>query len=250
MLLIHCSLAHSGAWKGLATILGSELEMRAFDMPGHGRSDDLPEGVDMQALCVAQAVDVIGADGPMDIIGHSFGATVALRLAIEHPDLVRSLVMIESVFFAAALADNPELTLHHGALMAGYNLAVKRGDMMEAAREFLREWGDGTPWDLLPEQQRAFLASKIHLIEANNQTVLEDRPGVLERQLIETVTAPGLLIRGEDSSPFVAPIHAAIQRRMADCESISIEGAAHMAPITHPKETAAAIRSFLERVPV
>lgn len=41
---------------------------------------------------------------PVDVIGHSFGATVALRLALERPELVRSLVLVEPVLFAAAKA--------------------------------------------------------------------------------------------------------------------------------------------------
>lgn len=248
-LLIHCSLAHSGAWNGLAKLFEDQLDMRAFDLPGHGKSDEWPPDQDMQALSVAMAADVIGRDGPMDIIGHSFGATVALRLAIEHPDLVRSLVMIESVFVAAALADQPDLAKSHAHLMAGYVEAVKRGDRQAAAREFMAEWGDGRPWESLPEAQRAFLADRIHLIEANDATVMRDLPQVLERGLIEQVEAPALLIRGAESSGFVGPIHAAIVRRMKTARDVAIEGAGHMVPITHPKAVAAEITAFLAEVP-
>jgi lipase len=61
---------------------------------------------------MAMAVDLLQdqAQGqPVDVIGHSFGGTVALRLAVERPDLVRSLVLIEPVFVAALLADRPDL---------------------------------------------------------------------------------------------------------------------------------------------
>ncbi|MEZ5715768.1 MAG: alpha/beta hydrolase [Paracoccaceae bacterium] len=248
-LLIHCSLAHSGAWNGVAARLGERLAMTAFDLPGHGRSDDWPGTRDMQEMSTAMAADLVGGDGPMDIIGHSFGATVALRLAIEHPEMVRSLVIIESVFIAAAMADDPGLMDRHAHLMAEYDAAVKRGDTATAAREFMREWGDGRPWEALPEAQRAFLADRIHLIEANNATVLLDTPGILKNRRIEAVTAPALLIRGAETSPLVAPIHAAIAARMQRAESLSIPGAGHMVPITHPGETADAIGAFLDTVP-
>ena len=50
---------------------------------------------------------------------------------------------------------------------------------------------------------------------------------------------PALLIRGAESSVYVKPIHDAIARRLKDARNIAVEGAGHMAPITHPKEVAA-----------
>ncbi|MDU8927278.1 alpha/beta hydrolase [Alisedimentitalea sp. MJ-SS2] len=248
-LLIHCSLAHSGAWKGVAGLLADQLHMRAFDLPGHGRSDDWPGDVDVQELATAMAADLVGSEGPMDIIGHSFGATVALRLAIEHPAMVRSLVLIESVMVAAALADDEVGASQHLADMAGYADAVARGDREAAAREFMKEWGDGTPWEKLPEAQKAFLVNRIHLIEANDETVMKDQPRILARKLIEQVKVPVLLIRGAQSSPIVAPIHAAIYRRLPQAHSLSIEGAGHMVPMSHPEAVAREIAGFLEAVP-
>nr|WP_322864987.1 alpha/beta fold hydrolase [Aquicoccus sp. G2-2]MEA1112208.1 alpha/beta fold hydrolase [Aquicoccus sp. G2-2] len=190
-------MAHSGAWKGVAAQLGGSLHMRAFDLPGHGRSGPWTGERDMCALSTAMAADMVGADGPMDVIGHSFGAVVALSLAIEQPALVRSLVIIESVFVAAALADDPELAARYGQKMKPYTDALERGDKEAAAREFLRDWGDGTPWEALPAEQRAAMAAQIHLIAANSPSVLEDRPGLVENRLIETVKVPVLLIRGQ-----------------------------------------------------
>jgi pimeloyl-ACP methyl ester carboxylesterase len=248
-LLIHCSLAHSGAWKGVAAQLGGSLHMRAFDLPGHGRSGPWTGERDMCALSTAMAADMVGADGPMDVIGHSFGAVVALSLAIEQPALVRSLVIIESVFVAAALADDPELAARYGQKMKPYTDALERGDKEAAAREFLRDWGDGTPWEALPAEQRAAMAAQIHLIAANSPSVLEDRPGLVKNRLIETVKVPVLLIRGAKSPPIMQPVHAAIARRLPNARSIAIPGAAHMAPITHPGPVADAIAGFLESVP-
>lgn len=248
-LLIHCSLAHSGAWNGVADELKQQLHMTAFDLPGHGRSDEWDSARDMQEMCVAMAADVIGHGGPVDVIGHSFGATVALRLAIEHPELVRSLVLIENVMVAAAIADDPELAQAQSEAMSEYQDAVERQDQVAAARAFMREWGDGTPWNRMPKPQQAFLADRIHLIAANNATVLLDQPGILEKRRIEGVEAPSLLIRGAESAPIVEKIHAAIARRLPNAESLAIEGGGHMVPITHPEATAGHIAQFLKRVP-
>jgi pimeloyl-ACP methyl ester carboxylesterase len=59
------------------------------DLPGHGASSPLP------APTLAGFADVLAEilDGPVDVLGHSLGRVVALRLAERHPSLVRSLVL-------------------------------------------------------------------------------------------------------------------------------------------------------------
>ena len=95
-ILLHCSLAHSGAWVGLAEEMSPDLRMTAFDLPGHGRSADWDGVADYQYLSTQIAASFITE--PVDLIGHSFGATVALRLAAEQPQKLRSLTLIEPFF--------------------------------------------------------------------------------------------------------------------------------------------------------
>jgi pimeloyl-ACP methyl ester carboxylesterase len=60
------------------------------DLPGHGASSPLPA-----APTLAGYADALAAvlDGPVDVVGHSMGGTVGLRLAARHPGLVRRLVL-------------------------------------------------------------------------------------------------------------------------------------------------------------
>lgn len=62
------------------------------DLPGHGASSPLP------APTLAGFADVLAEilDGPTDVLGHSLGGVVALRLAERHPSLVRRLVLAAS----------------------------------------------------------------------------------------------------------------------------------------------------------
>src|SRR5437763_16849293 len=58
------------------------------DLPGHGGSSALPE------TTLAGFADVLATllDSPTDVVDHSMGGVVALRLAERHPPLVRRLV--------------------------------------------------------------------------------------------------------------------------------------------------------------
>ena len=98
-----------GAGRGLAAALGDCVTLHAFDLPNHGKSGDWDGTGDMHDTASAMARTVLDdvGDAPIDVIGHSFGATVALRLAVEMPARLRRAALFEPVFFAPAFADNP-----------------------------------------------------------------------------------------------------------------------------------------------
>ena len=185
---------------------------------------------------------------PIDIIGHSFGATIGLRIAIENPELVRSLTMIEPVYFAAALADDPARVAAADRNSGGFDAAFDAGDRMEAARIFNTGWGDGSGWEQTPEKLRQYMADRIHYVPASQPFLRDDNAGLLESGKFARAAMPVLLMDGGTSADMVDAISTSIARRLPNVTRKAIEGAGHMAPITHPQAVAAEIRSFLETV--
>lgn len=248
VLAIHCTIAHAGAWRGLAALMENETTLTAFDMLSHGRSPDWDEQGDFQDRIVQAAEQFL--TGRMDVIGHSFGATVALRLAVAHPEKVRSLTLIEPVYFAVAIRDAPQLVADHDADAAPYVRALAAGDDALGARLFNRMWSEGgTRWPDLPETTRAAMIRGIHVIPFCHPSIYEDRPGMLEPGVLDRVTAPVLLLRGSNTHPVIAAINDGLARRLPDARSLVVEGAGHMLPISHPDETAALLRDLFARAP-
>jgi pimeloyl-ACP methyl ester carboxylesterase len=69
-------------------------------MPGFGGAADLPDetfSMSGYARWVIDLLDVLGVDESVVVLGHSFGGGVSIRLAYDHPDRVRSLVLVNSV---------------------------------------------------------------------------------------------------------------------------------------------------------
>ncbi|GAA1762638.1 MULTISPECIES: alpha/beta hydrolase [Streptomonospora] len=92
---VHGLGGSSSNWTDLMGVLSSEWAGEAPDLPGFGGSPPPPDGdysIDAHAGAVAR---LIGAGRhPVHLIGNSMGAAVAVRLAAERPDLVRSLTLV------------------------------------------------------------------------------------------------------------------------------------------------------------
>jgi pimeloyl-ACP methyl ester carboxylesterase len=97
VLLIHGASANlRELWHPLADDLARDHRVIAFDRPGYGHSTRPRSGAEQlktQALMAAAVLEASG-EGPAIIVGHSLGAGVSLRLALERPDLVSALVLI------------------------------------------------------------------------------------------------------------------------------------------------------------
>lgn len=245
-LLIHCSLAQSGVWGGLAQHLSGALTMTAFDLPGHGRSGEWDGVAEMQGLCARMAADCAG-EGPVDVIGHSFGATVALRVAHLFPARVRRMVLIEPVFFTAVLGGDARLRVLHAAETAAFEDAMEREEHEAAAKAFLGLWGDGTPWARIPEEQRARLAAQMPLIAAAGPALYADVGGLLAPGVLEALPGPSLLIEGSRSPEIIGAINTVLASRLPGAERSIIGGAGHMSPSTHPHAVSTEILRFLRR---
>lgn len=216
-----------------------------MDLPAHGRSPDWDPALDFhdQATAMARAL----FSEPMDLLGHSFGATVALRLAAERPHMVRSLTLIEPVFFAPALADTPQRVHDHDREIAMFTQGMQSGDFESAARGFNRVWGDGTKWADFPQATRDYMIKRIHVVPASAPALFDDRAGLMTPGRLEGITAPCLLIEGDQSPDVVDAVNSALARRLPKVQRAVIKGAGHMAPLTHPDAVAQVLTRFLDQ---
>ncbi|MEM9975967.1 MAG: alpha/beta hydrolase [Pseudomonadota bacterium] len=243
-LLIHCGLGRARAWAGVMEVLAPRLSMTAYDLPGHGRSNPWDRAGNYLSTCIA--VGETFAERPTHIIGHSFGAVTALGVALARPENALSLTLIEPVLFAAAKTSQPGAFADYLERMAPYAKAVAAGNGEAATRAFSHVWG-GATWADTPGPQRRYLTERIYTIEDSVPGLIDDAAGILASGRIEALTVPVHLIRGVESPAIVPAIHEALCARLPKARETVISGAAHMVPITHPREAAAAIKEGLSR---
>lgn len=241
-LLLHCSLGQASAWRGVAKALDHSLAMVAIDLPGHGASDLWDDRADYKAVCVNTAETFL--DQPMDIIGHSFGAAVALRLAQKNPDKVRSLTLIEPVFFAVAFAHQESARAVYDHAHDPFFHAYQSGDLEQATALFTTLWG-GTDWTRIPAPVQKYMVDRINIVAATNDALLKDNAGLAAPGEIEKIKCPTLIVEAGNTVAIMRHITSELERRIPNSKRIVIDGAAHMVPMSHAADLSAHIADLL-----
>jgi pimeloyl-ACP methyl ester carboxylesterase len=88
-------VAHAGA------------EVILYDLRGHGLSERPRTGYQVRdsVADLAALLDALAIDGPVHVVGNSYGGIVALGFAVAHPHRVASMVLIEAHFSVAGWAE-------------------------------------------------------------------------------------------------------------------------------------------------
>ncbi len=238
-LMLHCTLAQGAAWGVVARHLRDRLSMAAPDLLSHGAGPEFDPSRDFhdQATeCAARHLP----DAPCHLIGHSFGATLALRIALDQPDRVKTLTLIEPVLFCAT---NGPGRVAHDAHVADVPPSLARGDTHEAARIFLSLWG-AEDYDAMPAARQTYMTDRIWIPAATEPALLHDTANIMAR--LPQLQTPTLLLQGENSPPVIAEITARLAKDIPNARVQTLASTAHMAPLTHPKDTATAILAFLD----
>lgn len=104
----------SSFYFSLGTFLANAgCDVVCYDLRGHGRSDQTPDGYDMASSLadLSGLLVALGIDRPVHMVGNSYGATLALAYSLAHPEQVASLTLIEPPFLIEGLGAQMEHSL-------------------------------------------------------------------------------------------------------------------------------------------
>lgn len=244
-LVLHCMLGSARMWEPVLAPLGDRISATAFDWPNHGKSGPwVPDaGIGYQTLATRIAASFI--DRPIDLIGHSFGAVVALRLAAAAPEAIRTLTLVEPVLFSAA----PQTTagLAQQERQRQFDAFFDAGDHESAARMFIDEWGAGVPWDDLDAKYRDRFVAMMPIVSGVLHDNHADPAKILREGALEGIDAPVMIVYGTQSPALVPEVCEAIAARLPDVGVASVPDAGHMVPLSHPKQLSDLIGLNLDR---
>jgi pimeloyl-ACP methyl ester carboxylesterase len=94
VVLTHGFGATAETWRGQVAALAPHYRVLTWDLRAHGVSGSPDEPITLHTLAADLAAIVQAVGGPAHALGHSAGGVITMRCALDHPQLVRSLVLV------------------------------------------------------------------------------------------------------------------------------------------------------------
>lgn len=246
---VHSNASSSSQWRALIDRLAPNFHVLAADSYGAGRGPAWPTGRPVRLRDEAALLEPVfeRAGEPFVLVGHSYGAAVALVAALARPGRVRALALYEPTLFSLLEAESAAPNDADGirAAVADAGAALDAGHPEVAARRFIDYWmGDGA-WARMPEARQApILASIVHVRGWGD--ALFGEPASL--QAFATLRIPVLYMTGSNTPPSSRGVARLLTRALPQVEAVDFAGLGHMGPVTHPDVVNDTISRFLERV--
>jgi pimeloyl-ACP methyl ester carboxylesterase len=234
LVLVHGSWDSHQDWKLVVPGLAESIRVLTYDRRGHSQSER-PAGqgsVHEDVADLAALIEHLGL-GPAWVAGNSFGASIALRLAGERPDLLRGVIAHEPPLFSL-LANDPTLAALLQEVRDRLSAVLDRiasADHAGAAEEFVETALGPGAWAQIPPQSQPILIENAptFLDEASDPEQL-----AFDLERVITFSQPVLLTTGDQSPPMFAPVASKIADVLPRVETHTFTGAGHIPHVTHP----------------
>jgi pimeloyl-ACP methyl ester carboxylesterase len=252
IILIHGLGDEADSWRNLIPLLRTQYRVLALDLPGFGRSATV--GRISRKGHIAAVLRLLEETGPAVLAGSSMGAIIAEGAAMEKPDLVRALILVDGCFPSSTafgsgfyLMALPFLgkkwyrafkTDHEGAWRSLFGYYADINGMDEENQRFLRERVIARVES--PTQERAYFASLRSLIWTNAV-----KAGPFSRFIVG-FSGKILLIWGDGDQVLPPESARAIRDLRPDAAFSLVIGAGHLPHQEKPAEIAETILKFLE----
>lgn len=224
--------------------LADNYQLIRYHRHAYGRSSRA-EGPHSIANSAADAADLLRETGAerAHVVGHSAGGSIALQLALDHPEAVQSLTLLE----AGVLT--PPLQRFLGEQFLPIREALGAGDKRGALNAFLQILGG--------ENHREILEAALPrgwYEQALADTGGPDLPALQEwvfgEEQARQISQPVLLVVGAESPPAFAESHAILKEWFPQMEEYVLPGANHLLQLANPGDLAPRLASFFTSHPI
>jgi 3-oxoadipate enol-lactonase/3-oxoadipate enol-lactonase/4-carboxymuconolactone decarboxylase len=227
-------------WTQAGALLGTDFDVVAWDLPGHGVSPAATETFDVAELAdaVVDLVDSIAPGERFHYAGVSLGGATGLQLGIKHGERLKSL----SVQCSGAKIGTPEGWLERAETVRTQGTAV----MIQGSAQ---RWFAAGFMDREPEVSSRLLHSLRDADRFSYAFCCEALAGFDVRAELGSIRVPTQAVAGAEDSvvppPFAKEIADGITAGGGTANAVTLEGVAHLAPAEAPAHVAELLKGLI-----
>lgn len=248
VVFLHGSLSSGGMWRNYARALVGRYDVVSPDLIGHGGTPacpaDEPYRLADETARIADAI--VHVRGSVDIVAHSYGGLVALRFAHANPGRVRSLMLFEPTVFRVlgepgigSPAEKAEIDWVARTVAE----LVELGAPEAAMCQFVDYWNGQGAWRMLPrERQAQFVRQAATVARHFAAGGIDEMP----MSALRDIDLPALVVAGARSTSAGRVTAWTVATQLPRSESLTVAGAGHMMPLTHPEDSLKLVSGWLE----
>ncbi|MEW2157215.1 alpha/beta hydrolase [Streptomyces sp. NPDC007189] len=241
IVLLHAGFLDHTMWDEHVPAFARQFRVIAPDARGHGRSANASRPF-RQADNLAELLHHLGT-GPAVLVGISMGAMITVGTAVEHPDLVRALVI------SGGGTDEREFT-------EPWTKQAQAAQFQALAAGDIEAWHDASDaWAHGPERPRDAVRPEIYtrLRQMRRRTISKHTPGEPDHSVpvanlgarAAQITVPVLALNGAQDAPELRAMAESIARTAPRGRTAVIDDAAHFPNFDHPEEYSRIVADFL-----
>ena len=229
VVFVHGTVSDFRWWSAQTEPFGKQFRALAISLPHFYPERWSGEGDD---LSIRQHADILAGfianlqAGPVHLVGHSRGGAIALLMASQHPELLRTLVLMDPSPLVSLLGSTQEVTgamTERNAFVAAAMERLQQGDREGALERFIDGNGGPGAWQKFPPPLKEMMLDNAWTIrslpaDAREPFTCEDAG---------RITVPVLLVTGERSPAIYGLMLAALGPCLRSHEKIVIPNAGH-----------------------
>ncbi|UCF32950.1 MAG: alpha/beta fold hydrolase [Phycisphaerales bacterium] len=241
LVMIHGGLLDHRMWDDQFDVFAKRYKVIRYDARGHGLTNG-PSGSFHDHEDLLRLLQHLGVERA-HVMGLSMGGRIAVDLALEHPEMVKSLIPVSSGLSGYNFT-GPDFLENTKNLREAY----RKGDYALATEWFQRAWTDGperTPEQVDPKVRERVHWMIFHCIQPgrNLAQALSPEPPAISR--LGEIKVPMLIILGDLD---MSDIHVIVDKLAKDVEQaqkVVMPNAAHMVNMEQPVAFNKAVLEFL-----
>jgi pimeloyl-ACP methyl ester carboxylesterase len=242
IILVHGATADHTTWRTSGPLFHARHATHAVDRRGRGASGDGPDyAIEREFEDLAAVVDVIAAEsqGPVDVVGHSYGGRIGLGAAKLTANL-RRLVVYEGAPPPASGRGYQDV-----GILARIEALVAADDRDEALVTFMRDVIAMPPAELAAFRADPIWPRRAAAVETTIRELRAEVTPAASLEALGTVRQPVLQVLGGASAAVFGEATRALDARLRNGRIVTIEGARHAAHHTHAVQFVTALEAFL-----